>query len=377
MAKRKASTSLPDLLECVKARDLAGMRSALTRQPEEAKSPRPANAAAGMAWRDGLALLEKHGADFNGIHRGYRPLHVLIQESPHEHDGKPSPQRIACLEWLLENGANPELEGGWPPVRAILTATSTGVAEYVEVLRAANAKVDGFVEAALGDVNKIEKRLNQEPGLAKNRTSPHGTTALHCCAASRLQTGHFAPVARLLLDHGADLHASCRGWNRHIDATYLAVGSGQKETVELFLERGANPDDVLTHAMWQKNPADFGEIALRHGADVNRARYASSCKDGEKPLLNQMIRWGQFPSVFWLLEKGANPNLADPRGWTAVHQAASRGNEKLLRAVLDAGGDSTGKTKEGQTPLDIAQAESLIRILKQFGRQNVKHPGTA
>jgi len=124
------------------------------------------------------------------------------------------------------------------------------------------------------------------------------------------------------------------------------------------LERGADADRALVHAVWQKDPAAFGEIALHHGADVNRAR------DGDKPLLNQMIRWGQFASMHWLIAQGASPNTPDERGWTAMHQAASRGNERMLQGVLDAGGDRTAKTKDGHTPLDVARLQKAVKMVK-------------
>jgi len=38
-----------------------------------------------------------------------------------------------------------------------------------------------------------------------------------------------------------------------------------------------------------------------------------------------------------------------------VHQAVSRGNQRMMRAILDAGGDLTRRDKEGNTPRDIAK----------------------
>jgi ankyrin repeat protein len=73
-------------------------------------------------------------------------------------------------------------------------------------------------------------------------------------------------------------------------------------------------------------------------------------------LLNDLIRWGQIPQMTWMLEHKANPNVPDDRGWTAVHQAASRGNARILNAVLAAGGDPTRRDNEGRTPRDITQA---------------------
>ncbi len=87
---------------------------------------------------------------------------------------------------------------------------------------------------------------------------------------------------------------------------------------------------------------------LSHGADLNRATANG------KPLQNDLIRWGQIPRTLWLLARGASPHIAEERGWTAVDQAASRGNLRLREAVLEAGGDCGRRDREGASPLDIA-----------------------
>ncbi len=348
------------LLEFVKARDLSGMRKIIKASPDAARAPRPVGAAGGMAWKEGLQLLIDHHADLNAIWRGYRPMHALIQEAPHAEHGKPAPERVDCLRWMLANGADPELDAAWPPSRALLIAAFTGVPEYVIVLRDAGARIDGFVYAALGDLKNVERCLKRDPAFVHARTRERGTTASQCCAASRMESKNLTAIAGLLLDHGADPNVLCEGWNRDLDVTCFAAASGQLETFELLLERGANVDNALTQAVWQKNFATLGDLALKHGADVNRAR------DGDKPLLNQMIRWGQLAATFWLLDKGASPNVPDDRGWTAVHQAASRGNERILQAVLDADGDPRRKTNEGHTPLQIAQAQNAARSIRAW-----------
>jgi ankyrin repeat protein len=63
---------------------------------------------------------------------------------------------------------------------------------------------------------------------------------------------------------------------------------------------------------------------------------------------------------------GADPNRAGPRGWTAVHQAASRGNKRILRAVLNAGRDPARKDQEGRTALDVARAARLRSWLRSI-----------
>lgn len=133
-----------------------------------------------------------------------------------------------------------------------------------------------------------------------------------------------------------------------MDAVYFAVSSRNKAIFELLLNRGADATEALAPAVWN-GPEDFAQLALTRGADPDRA------VAGGQPLLNNLIRWGQVRQTLWLLNRKASPNIPDSRGWTAVHQAASRGNQRMMRAVLDAGGDVARRDKQGNTPRDIAE----------------------
>ena len=59
-----------------------------------------------------------------------------------------------------------------------------------------------------------------------------------------------------------------------------------------------------------------------------------------------------------LLAKGADPNVPDRDGRTAVHGAASIGAVESMQALLEAGGDPNRRDKDGNTPLHIAAAAS-------------------
>jgi ankyrin repeat protein len=125
---------------------------------------------------------------------------------------------------------------------------------------------------------------------------------------------------------------------------------------ELLLARGADATAALPSAVWSAHDT-LGAIALEHGASVDRALHE------QKPLLNDLIRWGQVEPALWLLQHGASPNVADERGWTAVHQAASRGNARMLRAVLASRGDKRRADHIGLTPLDVArEAKKKVSI---------------
>ena len=163
-------------------------------------------------------------------------------------------------------------------------------------------------------------------------------------------------VARLLIAAGAEVGARTRSWAHDVDAAYFAAGRKNKAMFDLLLDHGADATEALSHAVWAAS-YDLAESALAHGAVIDQA-----VANG-KPLLNDMIRWGQIPQMLWLLERKASPNVADSRGWTAVHQAASRGNARILRAVLDAGGDPKKTDKQGQTPRDITRSDQLAGML--------------
>lgn len=302
-----------------------------------------------------LALLKKAGADLNASWRNYRALHALLQEEPHAAAGKPTPARLACLEWLLESGADPEQPGAWPSARAIIVAAFVGSPEYVKVLRKHGAKIDGFAGAALGDRKLVEKALRKQPDFARARDRG-GLTALQCAAGSRMPDEDTLGIARLLIDAGAEVGALTRSWAHDVNAVYFAAGRKHKAMFDLLLDSGADATDALSHAVWS-GAYELAASALEHGGVIDLATANG------KPLLNDLIRWGQIAQTMWLLERKASPNVPDERGWTAVHQAVSRGNLRTLRAVLDAGGDPTRRNTDGHMPRDVTQSEKLAEML--------------
>jgi ankyrin repeat protein len=316
--------------------------------------------AAQKADRAELARLLESGADLNALWRGYRPLHALIQEQLHGDAAEPTAVRLACFDWLLAHGADPELPAAWPPARALLVAAFTGSSKYVARLLAAKARRDLFTACALGHRPAAKRALAKDPSLAQARDEG-GLTALQCAAASRMGRGDpnlaakLREIARLLLDSGADPNARTKSWIHEIDAAYLACSAGHVEMLTLLLDGGADATQALSSAAWQSDRA-LGEACLAHGASIDRATHAG------KPLLNQLVRWGQMKPAVWLLERGASPNVPDERGWTAVHQAVSRGNVTMLRACLAAGGDRKRRDHADFAPMGVALVMRRVRM---------------
>jgi ankyrin repeat protein len=348
---------VPDrLIEALRGGKITEVRAAAKADPKAAVRARSVCEAAQRAFVPALELLVSLGGDVNGVFKGYRPIQALLQESPHEAGSKPDAERVRCLEWLLAHGAGVELPGGWPSARPILIAAFVGTPEYVDILRRAGAAVDDFAAAALGDVSRVRKLLAKRPAFARER-DPQGLTALHCAAASRFPEPQARlEIATMLLDAGAALQAKVKSWLHEVDAVYFAASTKNLELFRLFLERGADVDKALTHGAW--NGEDLAPAALEFGAHPDRA------VADKQPLLNNLIRWGQIEPALRLVKAGASPNLADEKGWTALHQAVSRGNERMVRALLEAGADRARKDKDGVSPGELARVLKRPKMLE-------------
>ena len=106
------------------------------------------------------------------------------------------------------------------------------------------------------------------------------------------------------------------------------------------------------------------------GAVLAIALLAGAVLPGGSPLLDATKR-GDVAAVRSLLKDGADPNLAQGDGLTALHVAAEEGYLEIAELLLSAGAKIEGKTRIGDyTPLHLAsrsgQAE-VVRALLEAG----------
>ena len=229
-------------VDALRGADQESFARHLERDPGLARDARVVIEAARAGSAPALRLLAARGADWNVMQRGYRPLHALMQEKP---DGAPreaTPERLRCLRLLLDRGADPELPAAWPPARALVIAAFLGEKRYVDVLRLAGARIDGFTGAALGDRASVKRALTRDPDFASARDAG-GLTALHIAAGSRMGVANAAVRRRLrevverLLDAGADPRAAVRSLGRDVDVATMAAGGGDGAILELIRGR--------------------------------------------------------------------------------------------------------------------------------------------
>jgi ankyrin repeat protein len=344
----------------VAAQDRDKLVAALARH----HGPIPAQAmmnAGRFAWLPGLRLLVAKGGDLNAPFKNYRGLHALIQERPHA-GARSTPARIACLKWMVEHGADPEQMGAWPQARALVVAAFVGDRAYVDALRDAGARIDVFTASALGEAARVKKLLAKDPALAAARDGGL-LTALQCCAGSKMGEGNPAVAkgllacARALVDAGADVNTLTPSWGHEVSVSYFVIRSGQVDVLTLLLDHGLDPTSAIATAAWEGR-GDILDLLIARGADLARAR------DDKRPVLNELVRWGQFGLARLYLSKGGAVNQPDDRGWTSVHQAVSRGNVKMLKDLLAAGGDANKAGDDGRTPRGMAKKSGRADLLQ-------------
>lgn len=121
-------------------------------------------------------------------------------------------------------------------------------------------------------------------------------------------------MLRILIDHGADVNAFAP--DRRI-LLFVAVSHGQKSTVHLFIDRGA---------------------------DVNReiANLKGSTISSRAPLIQALSHGRQPSTVRLLLEKGPDIDKAvsgrpETRFRNAIHAAVAEGSASQLQILINRG----------------------------------------
>ena len=213
----------------------------------------------------------------------------------------------------------------------------------------------------LGEAAEVEARLRKQPELATISGGPQNWepllyachTCMHRDEPSRADG--LVTIARQLCSLGANPNAEYH-WNWHPELPRTALWAAVCEVrhlplAEVLLEAGANPTDgVTTHIA-----ASFGNLAAlellhRFGLNVNGI-------PGGVPPLVYLMQWSGNPAgPRWLLEHGADPNLAwGDAGEAPLHVAARRWDLALVELLVWHGADVLKRRADGRTPHTLAE----------------------
>ena len=344
-------------------------------------------------------------------------------ESVEEAVKTPAPRRLSYGEWV----------GGWGGLTALLHAVRQGHGEVVNALLDGGADIDQpsagdhttpLLMAAINGQFDIALELLRR-GADPNVLSDAGTSPLFAVLERQWapwshyahpvdyqeQTATHLEILQALLEAGADPNVRLK---KHL--WYAEF------TTAVLIPAGLHYDGATP--FWRAAQAlDVRAMRLlkAHGADVNLPTWKiperrRSRRDPEQekvepedhsglppvPVGGPYVYpihaaagagYGQYfmahahrhvpdnwlPAVRFLVEEcGANVNLRDANGYTPLHHAAARGDNELIRYLVDKGADVRAVSRKGQTTADMANGPTqrvspfpeTIELLESLGSDN-------
>lgn len=312
---------------------------------------------------DVVRFLLESGADPNRIDgsAGHRPLDRTCTMSS---GIRWTAGHAAVVELLLQAGA--DLRGrGRHGLTAVALAAWHGDREPYELLRSLGAHDPEDLDEALcvGDAPTAAGLLAGAPHRAVSREG--GLTPLGLVASSRAYRieRHFEPglaaCAELLLGMGANVDGCA--WDEEGSTSALAAAAawGPPAVAVVLLEHGARDPRAFLSAVFAHRFELLDDLPAEDWQVDHRLDDAV-----QNTLLGDLVRYGRLQGATWLLDHGADPRLADNRGWTPLHYAARRGvNPEFVERLLAAGADPCAVTADGRTPLDVAREAGRTRIV--------------
>ena len=303
-----------------------------------------------------------------GAHPGLSSFVNLLDEPRFDDDGLPIPKRKG------EQSLGNSVIGG---MTALHFAARDGNLDAVKALVESGA-----------DVNLV--------------SGGDGSSPINIAVAN----GHYT-VGKYLLDHGADpnlsnldgltpLYATVNmryapvSWAPNPRTDQESVGS--TELLQALLEGGANPNGRVKGKLWfsptshdrswvdHKGATPFWRAAMSSDVEAMRILVAGGADpnlatdSGVTPLMVAAgIGWaGNFTqnapdswmeALKYCLELGADVNAVEKRkGFTALHGAASRGDNEMVRFLVDQGAKVDVVNKDGNSPADMAFGPSRFFI---------------
>ena len=291
--------------------------------------------------RDAASLLLDRGADVNARETNGGQTALMWAAANRSPD---------IVRLLVDHGADPRARSkrGFTP---LLFASQQGDVQSGRLLLQAGVDVNDrsstdrktalMVAAASG--NRAFSVFLLEKGANPDLSDDGGFTALHYAASDK----DGADIVRALLMHGA--HPNLRTTRDSREYVYagvnltgatplfLAASRGHVETVRALVAGGADP--FIT--------TDNGTAPL-HVATWGGSPYSRDWTEDEKKNL--------FDITKLLVELGSNVNSVGEHGWTALHGAAYKGVDGVVRFLVEHGARMEVFDEYGQTPLSIANA---------------------
>ncbi|MCZ6507031.1 MAG: ankyrin repeat domain-containing protein [Acidobacteria bacterium] len=290
----------------------------------------------------GLRLLLELGADPNARRFFDRPpLHGCVFRG---HDRE-------LFETLLEFGADPNLtdQSGRTPYAL---AARAGQQEIMKILVENGAMLDlkptdRFLSAcALGDAETVAAMLEETPDIVERLDDDR--TVICEVAANGNTTG-----VRVMLEAGFDVNTPGSVWRE--GPIHRAATGGHLDTVKLLYERGA--DLTMRDASYSASPLGWGE----HGGHVDIVDFLQ--RDASRLDLRDALEWGKTERVAELLgDTDVDAPIAGAEPGVLLRSAAYGGQLPLVAMLLEKGADRDLRNSDGMTALDYATTQGHAEV---------------
>ncbi|KAK4694568.1 hypothetical protein P7C71_g3031, partial [Lecanoromycetidae sp. Uapishka_2] len=282
--------------------------------------------------RDHKQLLEKLvrlGAPVNVVDRGDSYLWTSLQHAC----GRKDEMSVEIMQILLEGGADPDIQCAPLRQTALHHAAACGDGEKVSVLLWYHA------DSRLLDHENMTAR-----GIA-------------------LRNGHVE-IAELIMNREKT------GSNE--TALFLAAERRHTAVVRTLLDAGANPNlrttdgETAMHAAAKARHGDGNIVRLLHKSN---AHLDTTNRRRETPLI-VAVKEGNNATLKALLDLGADPNLQDDEGKTAMHWAsggwwtAGLDDGKAIDILARSGAHLNDVNGSGETPLIMAAAAGNVTTVQ-------------
>ena len=328
-----------------------------------------------------------------------------------EADGQAEPEPLGYADLVGTHGG----------LTALLLAARDGHADTALALIAGGADVDQ-VSAADGGSPLLIACINghfdlalrllesgADPTLASDAgaTPLYGALNMHWAPKARhpqptdhlQQAASYLDVMRAVLDAGADVDARLERslwyttYNRDLlgvdragaTAFWRAAYALDVEAMRLLLEYGADPHlptvtVPVRRLLAHPDPSGLPPARLG-GPAVSPLLAAAGVGYGQGFAGNshRHVPGGWLPAVRFLVEEvGLDVRFRDHNGYNAIHHAAARGDDALIRYLVDRGVDVTEVSRRGQTTVDMANGPvqriqpfpDTIALLESLGARN-------